>query len=394
MSKYEKINIGDKADLSHTVTQKDIEHFIELTGDDNKLHHDPIYAETTVFKKPVAHGMLGASFISTVIGTKLPGDGALWFAQNLEFLLPVRIGDTITVIAEVVKKYDRDKIIELKTDIVNQHKQIVTTGIAKVKVIEQVDTPPPCKQIEHGKVALIIGATGGIGKAICRKLAEDGYHIAIHFHTNKQAAEELLCDLADLNIKCTICTANIIDENQVAAMVEQVIRKLGGITLLVNCATIKIPTILLSQLTWEDIQSHINTNIRGMFNLTKQIIPVFTDQNYGKIITFTTQAIETPSAGWLPYITAKSALQGFSKALAVEVASKGITVNMISPGMTDTELIADIPEKSRLMAAAKTPLRRLAKPEDIAGAVSFLASSGADYLTGETIRINGGQVML
>ncbi|HEV3251814.1 MAG TPA: SDR family oxidoreductase, partial [Puia sp.] len=107
-----------------------------------------------------------------------------------------------------------------------------------------------------------------------------------------------------------------------------------------------------------------------------------------------TQAIETPNAEWLPYITAKTALHGFGKALAVELAGKGIRINMISPGMTETDLIADIPEKARLVTAAKTPLRRLAKPGDIASAISFLASDKSDFITGETLRINGGQVMI
>ena len=173
MSKYASIKIGDQANLSHVITQQDIQHFVELTGDDNKLHIDPAYAETTLFKKPVAHGMLGASFISTVIGTKLPGDGALWFAQNLEFLLPVRVNDTITVVAEVINKYDRDQIIELKTDIFNQHKQVVTTGVAKVKIIEPKAVAEPHMVPDYGKRALVIGATGGIGQAICRQLADD-----------------------------------------------------------------------------------------------------------------------------------------------------------------------------------------------------------------------------
>jgi 3-oxoacyl-[acyl-carrier protein] reductase len=119
------------------------------------------------------------------------------------------------------------------------------------------------------------------------------------------------------------------------------------------------------------------------------------DLKYGRIINITTQYIdETPPVELLAYVTAKTALSGFTKSLAVEYAPFGITVNMISPGMTDTELIADIPEKSRLMTAAKTPLRRLAKPNDIAGAVCYLASEGASFITGETIRINGGQAML
>src|SRR5665647_2765149 len=104
--KYEEISIGMKESLTHQVTQSDIEKFVDLTGDDNKLHVDKAFAATTSFKKPVVHGMIGASFISTIIGTKLPGDGALWFSQTLEFLLPVRVGDQLQVVAEVVKKND------------------------------------------------------------------------------------------------------------------------------------------------------------------------------------------------------------------------------------------------------------------------------------------------
>ena len=110
--KYNDIKIGDKEKLNHVITSEDIEKFVDLTGDDNKLHVDEKYASKTNFKKPVVHGMLGASFISTIIGTKLPGDGALWFSQSLEFLLPVRVGDTLTIFAEVIKKNDKEKIIE------------------------------------------------------------------------------------------------------------------------------------------------------------------------------------------------------------------------------------------------------------------------------------------
>ena len=139
MNKYSLIQIGDTAEIKHTITQEDINKFVDLTGDDNKLHVDEVYASKTSFKKPVAHGILGASFISTIIGTKLPGDGALWYAQNLEFLQPVRIGDELKIIAKVIKKIERTKTIELQTDIFNQHKQKVTTGFAKVKIVEFSD---------------------------------------------------------------------------------------------------------------------------------------------------------------------------------------------------------------------------------------------------------------
>ena len=163
MNKYDCILVGDKAELVHTITQSDINRFVELTGDDNKLHVDEDYASTTSFKKPVVHGMLGTSFISTVIGTKLPGDGALWYAQNLEFLQPVRVGDELRITAEVIKKIDRTKIIELQTDIFNQHKQKVTTGTAKVKLVEPAIRKEKEKKIKQKKTVLIIGY-GSIGK--------------------------------------------------------------------------------------------------------------------------------------------------------------------------------------------------------------------------------------
>ena len=139
MSKYDSIKVGDNAEIKHKITKQDIDKFVDLTGDDNKLHIDEDYAKKTSFKKPVVHGMLGASFISTIIGTKLPGDGALWFSQTLNFLLPVRVGDEIVIKAEVIKKNDRDKSIELSTEIFNQNFQKVTFGISKVKIIDQIN---------------------------------------------------------------------------------------------------------------------------------------------------------------------------------------------------------------------------------------------------------------
>ena len=129
--RYDQIFIGLTKELKHTITIDDLEKFVELTGDDNRLHVDKEFVSKTKFKHPVVHGMLGASFISTIIGTKLPGDGALWFSQNMEFLLPVRINDTITVRAEVIKMEDKDKIIHISTEIFNQKKQIVLRGVAK-----------------------------------------------------------------------------------------------------------------------------------------------------------------------------------------------------------------------------------------------------------------------
>lgn len=392
MARFDEILVGQVAELEHVVTEKDLERFVELTGDDNRLHVDPSFAARTSFKKPVAHGMLGASFISTIIGTRLPGDGALWFSQSFEFLLPVRVGDKLTVRAEVLKKIDRMQVIELQTDIYNQLRQKVTTGVAKVKVVEfeeeSVAEPKPARS-----VALVVGGSGGIGAAVCRNLAAAGFDVAVHCRTQTEKAAVVARSVEETGQKAIVVTADIRQEATVGEMVHKVQRHLGDITVLVNCATAPMAPIRWSDVQWQDIEAHLQTALQGAFHLVRHVAPQMEANNYGKIIHISAQTIDAPMGGQLPFITAKAALQGFSNALAIELAHAGIRVNLVSPGMTDTDQLSEVPERIRLMAAARVPLRRLAKPEDVAGAVAFLASKQSDYLTGETIRVNGGQVM-
>jgi 3-oxoacyl-[acyl-carrier protein] reductase len=396
MSKFDEILEGDKAEIRHTVTQQDIDKFVDLTGDDNKLHVDKEYTAKTSFKNPVVHGMLGASFISTIIGTKLPGDGALWFSQSLEFLLPVRVGDELTIKAEVMKKIEKLQTLEIKTEIFNQDKQKVTTGLAKVKILEQEVIKEESKDFieDRKKVALVIGATGGIGEKTCLQLARDGFDIVVHYFNNQRGAEKIIHEVEKLGRKAGLIKADVSKETDIISMIEFIKRKFDHITVIINCATAKLLNIKFDDLEWDDMQKHIDINIKGNFLLLKHCIALLAAHKYGKVILLTTQAIETPNSEWLPYITSKAALHGFAKALAVELAGKGIRINLVSPGMTETDLIANISEKSRMIAAAKTPLRRLAKPEDIANAICFLASEKSDFITGETLRVNGGQVMI
>lgn len=398
MKRFDEIQIGDFAEIVHTITDADIKKFVDLTGDDNKLHVDKDYASKTSFKKPVAHGMLGASFISTIIGTKIPGDGALWFSQSLEFLMPVRVGDTLTIRGEVIGKNARENVIELKTDIHNQHKQKVTNGTAKVKVVEhEVEKVEEDKTEEVGlKNALVIGASGGIGEAICKKLAGLGFNIGIHYNSNKSKADALAESLSgDESINAYAVQGDLLTEKGVEQLVEQATRKLGHIDIVINASTVKFSNIKFDKLDWQDIDDHININIKANFLLLKHIVPQMKERKRGKIIFLTTQYTEsTPPAELIHYNTAKYALNGFAKSLAVELGPFNVQVNLVSPGMTETELISDVPEKARLVAASKAPLRRLAKPDDVANAVAFLASENSNYITGETIRVNGGQTMI
>uniref|UniRef100_UPI00404734F4 SDR family oxidoreductase n=1 Tax=Algoriphagus sp. TaxID=1872435 RepID=UPI00404734F4 len=395
MKKYSEINVGDKETLNHTITKSDIEKFVQLTGDDNRLHVDEKFASTTQFKKPVVHGMLGVSFISTIIGTKLPGDGALWFSQSLEFLLPVRISDVLTVTAEVLKKNDKEQIIELKTEIHNQNRQIVTKGIAKVKVIETEVVPAEVEKKEDTpKTALVIGGTGGIGKATCIQLAKDGFNVIIHYKKNKTLAEEIKAEVEKHKQKVIIVSADIFNDADIKEMISKGIRAFDKIDVLANCAATAIPNIKFQDLVWTDFLQQMEVNIKSTFNIIQAVVPEMIKNGYGKIINIGSLSAEKPNADWSHYITAKSALIGLTKSLAFELAPKGIRINMVTPSLVNTELTSDVPEKIKLLTAAQTPLRRLALAADVAGVISFLASEKSDFLAGENIRVNGGQVMI
>lgn len=391
--KYDEIHVGMVRKHTHKLTKSDIDRFVELTGDDNKMHTDSKYASKTSYKEPVAHGMLGASFISTIIGTKLPGDGALWFSQNLEFLIPVRIGDVLTIVAEVIKKDDNNKVIELQTNVLNQHKQFVIKGYAKVKVVEQEQDSVVEDKINKNKVALIIGGSGGIGSAACKVLAKSGFDIAIHYFNNETVAKKVQEEVSRLGKNVFLFKCDITNKVAVNEMVSDVICRLGTITAMVNCTSARIPVIKFSNLEWSDFEIHINNQIKGTFNLVHAVTPEMAKNGYGKIVCLNSLALDTPSADWAPYITAKGALMGLCRALAFDLAPLGIRINSVSPGMTQTDLVGDIPERIKMVQAAKTPLRRLAFPEEVANTINYLASEESDYLCGETIRINGGQFM-
>ncbi len=394
--KYDEIYIGQLAELSHTLKKSDIDKFVELTGDDNKLHVDTDYASRTSFKKPVVHGMLGASFISTLIGTRLPGDGALWFSQTLEFILPVRIGDRINVRAEVTNKHDRDKVIVMAIEIFNQNRQIVTRGTSKVKIIEEENvSQEKVKPLQNSrKIALVVGSTGGIGQACSMQLASDGYSVILHYYSNKEKAQKLKNKIISLGGNATIVRADIFEDADISKMVQYCIDRYKGIDLLVNCAATFIPPISVSDLLWEDVLHQFDSNIRVNLLILKSVLPYMTNVKSGKIVFIGTVYTDKPNPNLIHYITAKSALEGFTKSVALELSPKGINVNMVSPSLIITDLTADIPEKVKLLTASQTPLKRLAVPEDVAGVVSFLGSDKSNYLSGENIRLNGGQVMV
>ena len=391
---FDTIAVGDVRTLKRLITSDDVRRFVELTGDDNPLHVDAAYAGTTAFKSIVVHGMLGASFISTVIGTKLPGPGALWVSQNMEFLRPVRLGDELLISCTVLKKHERDRLLELKTIITNQDDQEVLAGTAKVKVLAPKPASPPPQTVAPLKVALVSGASGGIGAAIVRRLAADGHKVVIQYRAGRERAEGLVEEIAAGGGSAVAVQADVADAGQAAAMVEAASQAFGGVSVLVNAAAPAINPKPLAHASWADMQKHLDVQVRGAFELAKACAPAMAERRHGRIVNITSQVVDgQPTVNWTAYAVAKAALAALSRQLAAELGPSGVTVNCVSPGMTETHLIGDIPEKVQMMVARQTPLRRLSSPEDVAAAVAWLASDAAAFVTGVTLGVNGGLSM-
>lgn len=389
------IHVGETHSLRKKITEADVQKFVEMTGDDNPLHVDRAYAETTAFKDIVVHGMLGASFISTVIGTKLPGPGALWVSQDMEFLLPVRLGDELLISCTVLKKHERERLLELETRIVNQNQQVVLTGHGKVKVLTPITLEAPVTNIQRPRVAIVTGGAGGIGKAICLRLAQDGFNLVVNYRNRADRAMQIVDEInAGGKARGIAVQADIAAETGAETLLQAAVRAFGGVTVLINNASPHINPKPFSATSWSDVQQQIDVQVKGAFLMTSAVLPEMSKHRWGRIINITSQVLDgPPSINWTGYAVAKGALAVFSRYMAAELGPQGITVNCVSPGMCETTLIGDIPEKAQLMIARQTPLRRLAKPTDVAAAVAYLVSDEAGFVTGDTIAVNGGLAM-
>jgi len=396
---FNLIQIGQEEEFKHKITEKDIDKFCDLTGDDNPLHMDTSYAQETDFKDRVVHGMLSASFISTMIGTRLPGKGSLWYEQHIKFLVPVRIGDEIRIWAKVLHKSESQRIIVLQTMIYNQLGKTVIEGEAKVKVLKKNKKEKVKNHIENMEslkgAVIISGASGGIGAATAIKLAMKGYAIIVNYYNNEKRASEVVDQIKEFGGRAIHIKANIANNEEVKAMVSVALNKFGTIDGLVNNASAPISYRSFDEITWNDFQVHLDVQIKGALNLCKSVIPHFIENKKGSIVNISSiYADNVPPAKMMHYSLSKSALISFTRSLAVEHGPLGIRVNCVSPGMTNTDMIADIPDKAKMVSKMTTPLRQLAQPEDVANTVSFLISADSKHITGETIRVCGGQIMI
>lgn len=244
----------------------------------------------------------------------------------------------------------------------------------------------------EGKKALVTGASRGIGRAIALALAAEGADIAVNYAGNQAAAEAVAAEIEAVGRKAIIIQADISSNEAATAMVEQVAKEFGRVDILVNNAGITRDGLLMrmKEADWDAV---LTTNLKGVFNCTKAAIKYMMKQKAGHIVNISSVVGVNGNAGQANYAAAKAGVIGFTKATAKELAARGITVNAVAPGFIQTDMTAVLNEKQVEAMQATIPLKRLGEPEDIAKAVVFLASDDANYITGQTLNVDGGMVM-
>lgn len=244
----------------------------------------------------------------------------------------------------------------------------------------------------NGKIAVVTGGSRGIGRAICQRLAALGATVIVNYVSNPAAAEETVQSIRSAGGKAESVQFNVASGGEIEAAFKKILEAHGRVDILVNNAGITRDTLLMKMKDeqWDEV---LNTNLKGVFLCTKAVSRGMMKQRWGRIINITSVVGFAGNAGQANYAAAKAGIVGFTKSVAKELASRGITVNGVAPGYIVTDMTKDLSEEVTNMIKEEIPMGVLGEAEDIAGAVAYLASDDARYVTGQFIHVNGGMFM-
>lgn len=244
----------------------------------------------------------------------------------------------------------------------------------------------------EGKIAVVTGASRGIGRSIALTLASRGAAVIINYNGSKDRAEEVKQEIEAAGGKASIYQCNVSEYEKCETFIQDIIKEYGRIDILVNNAGITRDGLLM-KMSEADFDQVVNTNLKGAFNTIRFASRQMLKQRSGRVINMSSVVGVTGNAGQANYAASKAGVIGLTKAAARELASRGITVNAIAPGFIETDMTEVLPEKVKESSVAQIPLGKFGKPEQVAAAVAFLASEDAEYITGQVLHVDGGMVM-
>ncbi len=246
--------------------------------------------------------------------------------------------------------------------------------------------------MEERKVALVTGATRGIGKAIALELADNGYDIVLNYRSVNDELKQTQKEIEEKNVNCFLVYGDISKFEDCENIAKQAIDEFGRIDVLVNNAGITRDGLIM-RMKKEDFESVIDTNLTGTFNMTRNIVPFMIKQKNGRIINLSSVVGITGNAGQTNYSASKAGVIGFTKSLAKEVASRNILVNAIAPGFIETDMTKVLSDNVKEAILNQIPLKRMGEAKEVAKLVKFLVSDDSKYITGQVINVDGGMVM-
>ncbi|MDZ4702149.1 MAG: 3-oxoacyl-ACP reductase family protein [Rhodothermales bacterium] len=246
----------------------------------------------------------------------------------------------------------------------------------------------------NNRVALVTGSSTGLGNAIALDLARQGARVAMNYANNQARAEEAFAELEAIGRPCLLARADVTDAEQVTSLCDRIARELGPIDILVPNATPDQPQRRIEEYDWALFQQMIDFFVKSPYLLTRACLPHMKRQRWGRIITITSEVFSLGVAPFTAYVSAKGGQVGLSRSLATELAPYGITVNMVSPGWIPVARHEKDPQEMKDAYLRTIPVRRWGLPEDVAGAVTYLASEEAGFVIGQTLTVNGGRSFL
>ena len=401
--------VGDKHQESFVISEEVVAKFAEFSQDYNPMHMDGDSTKSHGYARRVAHGVIQLSYISKVIGMVFPGKGAMWMNQTVDWLYPVFINDEINVVLTIKEYSESANLLTLSTEIFNQNKQKVMTGLAQVKmtIAISVNLKKPVKlsnlidsenilsqkKSSDKKVALITGASREIGEEIVKKLAQENYAVIVNYKKNKNMADNVVNAIISAGGEAISICADMSNDVEVESMAGTILEKWGRCDIVIHGASPPIKFIKAEEANYNDVGIYLEIYLAGAMSLVNLFSSHMKDNQFGRFIFLGTSYLyATPPRGMAAYVSAKEALWDYTKALSSEIAHNGITVNMVSPSLTITDLTNDIPARIKEVEAFKNPTRRLVTTIDIASQVAHLCSEESSYINGINLPITAAPV--